>query len=67
MAGPFKKHLTPLSNKGDIHTHKGKGSAVRDTNSPLSNPFGATMNDYAKQSPTAPPMSTPDQTSDFGD
>jgi hypothetical protein len=64
---PLKKHLTPLSRKGTVSVNRGKGSQMTDKNSPvISNPFQANLNDYSKASPSAPPMSTPDTTSDFG-
>lgn len=65
---PLKKHLTPLSKKGTITVNRGKGSQMVDKNSPvISNPFQANMNDYSKAVPSAPEMSTPDQSAPFGD
>lgn len=62
-----KKNLTPLSKKGTISVHRGKGSQMVDRNSPaIQNPFQANLNDYSKAVPSAPPMSTPDPQSDLG-
>jgi hypothetical protein len=64
----FKKHLTPLSKKGKLSTHAGKGSSaqVLPSRSALStltqgDPASRTMNDYAKATPLANPAAgTPD-------
>ena len=45
----FKKHLTPLSKKGDIVKHAGKG------HSPFQAPPKAEGNDYAKSLPMPMP------------
>lgn len=65
---PFKKHLTPLSKKGSIAKHTGKGASeqVLPSRSALSSltsgdPAARTMNDYAKATPLAnPAAASPD-------
>jgi hypothetical protein len=61
MAGPLKKHLTPLTKGGDIVKHAGKGSK------PFAPNYNATtMNDYAKATPLANPSSAMPGVSSFG-
>ena len=50
MAGPLKKHLTPLTKGGSIVKHAGKGSQ------PFAPNYNSrTMQDYAKATPLANP------------
>lgn len=59
----FKKDMTPLSKKGQLVKHNGKGAqafAPRFAN-PMrnSNPGSDTINDYAKATPMAQPEISP--------
>lgn len=68
MARVFKKNLSPLSKRGPIHTHMGKGAVQQTLPHPAAmqtltagSPMQRTMNDYAKATPMAnPSMETPD-------
>lgn len=60
----FKQNLTPLSKKGPVHKHKGKGSEQapmpnRNELTSLSKPAGQSINDYAKATPMAQPQPDP--------
>lgn len=59
----FKKDLTPLSKKGAIHKHTGKGASERPmlpSRSALNSVVtGRSMNDYAKATP-GPESGSPD-------
>lgn len=63
---PFKKNLTPLTKKGSITVHKGKGatqeslpsrSAVNTLTGPDSG--ARSMNNYAKETPNLNEASAP--------
>jgi hypothetical protein len=66
--GPLKKHLTPLSKRGQIDKHTGKGATQqvlpnRHAMSTLTqgDPGQRTMNNYAKATPLAnPEVESPD-------
>jgi hypothetical protein len=70
--GPMKKDLTPLSKKGQIVTHQGKGARPFPPQ-PRPQPLGMgapSMNDYAKQTPLPTPPAggpTPNPFSSGGD
>lgn len=60
MAGPLKKHLTPLGKGGQITKQNGKGSEMatmpnRNTLAALQKPASQSINDYAKATPMASP------------
>jgi len=70
---PFKKNLTPLTKKGSVTVHKGKGatqerlpsrSAVNTLTGPDSG--ARNFNDYAKETPSITEAAdTPDGGSEF--
>ena len=68
MSRVFKKNLTPLSKRGQINVHQGKGAIEqtlpsRSAMSTLTqgDPGQRTMNNYAKATPMgSPDMETPD-------
>lgn len=61
MAGPLKKHLTPLHKGGSIIKHAGKGSK------PFTPNYNSlTANDYAKSTPMANPSPSMPGVSSFG-
>lgn len=67
----FKNQLTPLSNKGPITKHEGKGSqaaAMPDRREIKQLAKGGSINDYAKATPTVAPLGSgaPFGTSDLG-
>jgi hypothetical protein len=67
----FKNKLTPLSKKGPITKHEGKGSqmaAMPDRRQIKQLASGGGMNDYAKAAPTlpSPGVSAPFGNSDLG-
>ena len=60
----FKKHMTPLTPRGQTVRHQGKGA--ESTNMPdrnqlasLAKPAGQSLNNYAKATPTAQPQPNP--------
>lgn len=60
----FKKHMTPLSPKGQTTVHQGKGSQAasmpnRQAITALAQAPGAGLNDFAKATPMAQPAPTP--------
>lgn len=69
----LKKHMFPLSKKGQVVKHKGKGSQQapmpdRNQIAGLANGPQNTINDYAKATPMPQPVSPDlsDAGSDFG-
>jgi hypothetical protein len=59
-----KKHLTPLTKRGNITVQKGKGDQstgmpTRGQLTALSSAPGASMNNYAKVSPVSQPAGAP--------
>ena len=68
MSRVFKKNLTPLSKRGQINVHQGKGAIEqtlpsRSAMSTLTqgDPAQRTMQNYAKATPMgSPDMETPD-------
>lgn len=68
MSRVFKKNLTPLSKRGQINVHQGKGAVEqtlpsRSAMSTLTqgDPAQRTMQNYAKATPMgSPDMETPD-------
>lgn len=59
MQRVLKKHLTPLSKKGQIVNHKGKGASDRPL---VSGQAG--LNDYTKATPMAQPQGPSDYDAD---
>ena len=54
----LKKHMTPLSKKGQLVKSANKGHAMQPPRTPFTrntNPGAASINDYAKQTPMAQP------------
>ena len=52
----FKKHMTPLSRKGSLHTHADKGSSIRPAMDAARGGAANTLQDYAKATPMANPQ-----------
>ena len=62
MSRVFKKNLTPLSKRGQINVHQGKGAVEQTLPSPAAmstltqgDPGQRTMNNYAKATPMPGP------------